>query len=72
MAIVYERRKISNGDYIHAYSDENRYIIENGVTYGHYWYPETEIHTFTEGEVIPEPDPTPEEALAILLGEVDE
>lgn len=68
MAIVYERRKISNGDYIHAYSDENRYLIENGVTYGHYWYRDTETHSFTEGEVIPEPEPTPDEILDFLFG----
>ena len=51
------------------YSDDNRYVVSNdGFIYGHICEPAESTRTFTEGDIIPEPDPTPNELLDILLG----
>lgn len=67
--VRYDKHKISRGDYIHAYSDSNKYIVLNGFSYGHYWFPEEQDLHFEEGEEIVETDePNSEEILSILTG----
>lgn len=66
--IIAEKAMTTNGEYYHYYSDENRYIIVNGIAYGVYWSKhESEC---TEGEIIEESpeDVDADEALEILLG----
>lgn len=64
--------------FIHTYSDEQRYVVRNGVSYVEAYDPPQFNRTYTEGDPIPpeelppqeeEPEePTVEEILNILLG----
>lgn len=35
--IVKDKQMTTNGEYYHIYSDDNRYVVVNGTSYGHYW-----------------------------------
>lgn len=72
--VVYDEKKISNGDYVHAYSDSGKYIVRitDGVAFGHCWFPKEQGFRFDEGDIINPPVPDPEidddEALQIIMG----
>lgn len=67
--VKYEEHVLSGIPYIHAYSDENKYIIKDGAEYGHYWFKKEHGYVFTEGEPIIESDDIDEaEAYDIIFG----
>ena len=73
--IITETVTIRNRDFIRTYSDENRYVVRDGVSYSEAIDPIGTNRVYTEGEVMPndEPDMTEVEAKAkaydILVGE---
>lgn len=73
--IITERVTINNRDFIRTYSDSNRFVVRDGVSYSEAIDPLDSGRVYTEGEVMPndEPDMTEVEAKAkaydILVGE---
>lgn len=67
MAIVQESLKINGIDYIYTKSDAGRYICRDGYQFEDAYDKKSFGRTYTEGDVIVH-EPTPEEALDILLG----
>ena len=73
--IITETVTIRNRDFIRTYSDENRYVVRDGVSYSEAIDPIGTNRVYTEGEIMPdvEPDMTEVEAKAkaydILVGE---
>ena len=73
--IITEKVTIRNRDFIRTYSDSNRYVVRDGVSYSEAIDPLDSSRAYTEGEVMPndEPDMTEVEAKAlaydILVGE---
>ena len=65
---------------IHTYSDDNRYVVRDGISYEEAYDPPEFNRTYTEGDKIPSvepqieiaPDTTAEDILAILLGGAEE
>lgn len=49
-------------------SDAGRYVVRDGISYSTAEDPTELGRTYTEGDYITNPNPTPEEALSILLG----
>lgn len=75
--IITENVTIRNRDFIRTYSDENRYVVRDGVSYSEAIDPIGTNRVYTEGEIMPdaEPDMTEVEAKAkaydILVGEAE-
>ena len=75
--IITEKVTIRNRDFIRTYSDENRYVVRDGVSYTEAIDPVGSGRVYTEGEIMPEEvtDMTETEAKAkaydILVGEAD-
>ena len=73
--IITETVTIRNRDFIRTYSDENRYVVRDGVSYSEAIDPIGTGRVYTEGEIMPEEvtDMTEVEAKAkaydILVGE---
>lgn len=72
MAIITEEYKRSDGvNMVKTYSDDNRYVVRAGIAYVEAHDPKAKRRKYTEGDPLPDEELTPEEALAILTGEVD-
>lgn len=75
--IITEKVTIRNRDFIRTYSDENRFVVRDGVSYSEAIDPLDSGRVYTEGEVMPndEPDLSEVEAKAkaydILVGEAE-
>lgn len=75
--IITETVTIRNRDYIRTYSDENRYVARDGVSYSEAIDPVGTDRVYTEGDIMPEEvtDMTETEAKAkaydILVGEAE-
>lgn len=75
--IITENVTIRNRDFVRTYSDENRYVVRDGVSYSEAIDPIGTNRVYTEGDIMPdvEPDMTEVEAKAkaydILVGEVE-
>ena len=75
--IITETVTIRNRDFVRTYSDENRYVVRDGVSYSEAIDPIGTNRVYTEGEVMPEDttDMTEVEAKAkaydILVGEAE-
>ena len=75
--IITEKVTIRNRDFIRTYSDENRYVVRDGVSYSEAIDPIGTGRVYTEGDIMPEEvtDMTETEAKAkaydILVGEAD-
>lgn len=73
MAIQTETFYINNKEFIKTYSDENRYVVRDGISYIEANDPAEMGRTYTEGALIEEVDDGSnsevEEILNILLGE---
>lgn len=75
--IITEKVTIRNRDFIRTYSDENRYVVRDGVSYSEAIDPVDSGRVYTEGDIMPEEvtDMTETEAKAmaydILVGEVE-
>ena len=70
MAIITEQLIINNKDFIKTYSDSNRYVVRDGISYSEALDPAEFNRVYTEGELLPnnDIDPTAEEILDIILG----
>lgn len=75
--IITEKVTIRNRDFIRTYSDENRYVVRDGVSYSEAIDPVDSGRVYTEGDIMPveETDMTEIEAKAaaydILVGEAE-
>ena len=74
--IITENVTIRNRDFTRTYSDENRYVVRDGVSYSEAIDPIGTNRVYTEGEIMPEEtDMTEVEAKAkaydILVGEAE-
>ena len=75
--IITENVTIRSRDFIRTYSDENRYVVRDGVSYSEAIDPIGTNRVYTEGEIMPEEtnDMTEVEAKAkaydILVGEAE-
>ena len=68
MAIIQTHLKINGIDYTYTKSDEGRYICRDGYQFEDAYDKVSFGRTYTEGDLIPEPDPTADEALDFLFG----
>jgi len=68
MAIVTERFDVNGRDFIRTYSDENRYVVRDGVEYSEACDPAEFNRQYTEGDVMPQDETDAEEILNILTG----
>lgn len=68
MAIITEHFDVNGRDFIRTYSDENRYVVRDGVEYSEACDPAEFGRTYTEGNVMPEDETEAEEILSILTG----
>ena len=73
MAIKTENVTINDAAFVRTYSDENRFVVRDGIAYQEAIDPVeyANTRTYTEGDPIPEPEPTDEDyaqAGRILLG----
>lgn len=53
MAIIQEEYYINNRKMIRTYSDENRYVVREGVSYSEACDPAEFNRIYTEGDLIP-------------------
>lgn len=68
--IIVERVNLDGHDFTHTYSDDDRYVVRDGMSYFEAWDPAEYGRTYTEGEKIEDSDTTTaDELLAIILGE---
>jgi len=68
--IIVENITINGRQFTHTYSDENRYVVRDGVEYDEAYDPIEYNRQYTEGEPIPryDEDPTADEVLDIIFG----
>lgn len=66
--IITEHFDVNGRDFIRTYSDANRYVVRDGVSYSEACDPAEFGRTYTEGEVMDETESTAEEVLDILMG----
>lgn len=66
--IVTESFEVEGKAFIRTYSDANRYVVRDGVSYSEACDPAEFGRTYTEGEVMDETESTAEEVLDILMG----
>ena len=68
-----EHITIDGEDFTLTYSDANRYIVREGISYYEAFDPASFGRTYTEGDLIPNDEqsepPTAEDILSVLLGE---
>lgn len=57
---------IGEQEFVRTYSDANRYVVRDGEEYEEACDPVGTDRTYTEGDLLPEPDP--QYLLDILLG----
>ena len=69
--IIKESYMINDIPFVRTYSDAGRYVVRDGVSYDEAHDPAEFGRTYTEGELIPEEEIEPQEALNILLGDDD-
>ena len=66
---------INGQEFIRTYSDDNRYVVRDGVSYSEAVDPAEFGRVYTEGDVMPDEETTEEdyaEIGKILIGEVNE
>ena len=59
---------IGGQEYTRTYSDANRYVVRDGISYSEAVDPAYLGRTYTEGETMPDEEITEEEAGRILMG----
>lgn len=59
--IIVEHLIINNEDFTRTYSDEFRYVVREGAQYTEAYDPARFGRTYTEGDLIPEEELTPEQ-----------
>ena len=70
MAIIVETLTIGNKQFTHTYSDSNRYVVRDGISYGEAYDPAEFGRTYTEGALMTteEIESNTAEILDILTG----
>ena len=63
-----ENLQIDGQEYTRTYSDDNRYVVRDGVSYSEAIDPAYLNRTYTEGETMPDEEISEEEAGRILMG----
>lgn len=63
-----ENFQIDGQDFVRTYSDDNRYVVRDGVSYSEAIDPAYLGRTYTEGEEMPDEEISEEEAGRILMG----
>jgi hypothetical protein len=63
-----ENFQIDGQDFVRTYSDANKYVVRDGVSYSEAIDPAYLGRTYTEGETMPDEEITEEEAGRILMG----
>ena len=68
--IVTENVIIDGRQFTHNYSDENRYVVRDGISYAEAYDPAEFGRTYTEGDVMPTDETLEDKAEAydILMG----
>ena len=66
--IIQEHFDVNGRDFVRTYSDENRYVVREGIEYSEACDPAEFGRTYTEGDVMPEDETEAEEILDILTG----
>ena len=66
--IIQEHFDVNGRDFVRTYSDENRYVVREGIEYSEACDPAEFGRTYTEGDVMPEDETEAEEILNILTG----
>lgn len=71
--IVQEHFEVEGRDFIRTYSDDNRYVVRDGVEYGEACDPAEFGRTYTEGDRLPdeEIESNAAEILDIIMGGVE-
>ena len=59
---------INGQEFIRTYSDDNRFVVRDGVSYSEAIDPAYLGRTYTEGEEMPDEEISEEEAGRILMG----
>lgn len=63
-----ENFQIDGQDFVRTYSDDNRYVVRDGISYSEAIDPAYLNRTYTEGDIMPDEEITEEEAGRILMG----
>ena len=63
-----ENFQIDGQDFVRTYSDANKYVVRDGISYSEAVDPAYLNRTYTEGEEMPDEEISEEEAGRILLG----
>lgn len=66
--IIQEHFDVNGRDFIRTYSDENRYVVRDGIEYSEACDPAEFGRTYTDGDVMPTTETEAEEILSILTG----
>lgn len=66
--ILTETTTINGTPLTRTYSDSNRYVVRDGVSYSEAIDPIDSGRTYTEGDEMPDEEITEEEAIKILMG----
>lgn len=67
--IITEQFEDNGRLFIKTYSDTDKYVVRDGISYIEAIDPDEYGRTYTEGENIEEPSTTADDALNIILGE---
>ena len=59
---------IGGQEFTRTYSDDNKYVVRDGISYSEAVDPAYLNRTYTEGETMPDEEITEEEAGRILMG----
>ena len=63
-----ENFQIDGQDFVRTYSDDNHYVVRDGISYSEAIDPAYLGRTYTEGEELPDEEISEEEAGRILMG----
>lgn len=66
--IKQENIQINGQEFIRTYSDNNKYVVRDGISYSEAVDPAEFNRVYTEGDVMPDEEVTEEEAGRILMG----
>ena len=70
MALIIENVVVRGKNFTHTFSDSNRFVVRDGISYEDAYDPTEFGRTYTEGDVIPQEQDeiNSDEAIDIILG----
>ena len=71
MAIIVEHLTLNNKEFTHTYSDENRYVVRDGISYIEAYDPASTNRTYTEGDMIVDESSIPDDT-ELEIGQIAE